>query len=60
MGVIDLKKFKMQKHYNHNDSDQMSAILGPAAKKVLPKNYHAQNMQKMRAKDAEMIKHRDE
>ena len=34
----------MQKHYNHNDSDQMSNILAPGAKKILPKNYHAQNI----------------
>ena len=38
----------------------MSNILAPGAKKVLPKNYHAQNIQKMRARDAELTKQREE
>ena len=32
----------------HSDSTSMAGILAPQAKKVLPKNYHAQNMTNMR------------
>jgi len=41
-------------HNDHRNSDQMSSVLGPAVKKVLPKNYHRENMQNMKAKQQQV------
>ena len=38
----------------HSDSTSMAGLLAPEAKKVLPKNYHQQNMAQMREREAKM------
>ena len=38
----------------HSDSSSMAGILAPDAKKVLPKNYHQQNMKQMREREVAM------